>query len=105
MKKINYHIKVGDKIKVIAGNHKGLLGTITSMDRKNSIVIVDNIVPRIRYIKNRQGGEADKKTIPYPIDISNVMLWDKISNTCSRVGYKMIENEKCRIFKKSGNSV
>lgn len=105
MKKINYRVKVGDKIKVIAGNNKGLLGVISSMDRKNSLVVIDNIIPRIRYIKNRQGDEATKKTIPCPIHISNVMLWDNLANNSSRVGYKIINNEKCRVFKKSGNSV
>jgi large subunit ribosomal protein L24 len=100
MKKINYHIKVGDKIKIIAGNQKGLLGTITSIDRKSSSVIIDNVVPRIRYVKSRQGGEADKKTIQLPIHISNVMLWDKEANLCSKVSYKMINDEKRRVFKK-----
>lgn len=103
MKKINYRIKVGDKIKIIAGNEKGLIGTITSINRKASSVIIDNVLPRIRYIKNRQGGEAEKKTIQLPIHMSNVMLWDKEANLCSKVGYKIINGKKCRIFKKSGN--
>lgn len=105
MKQINYHIKVGDKIKVITGNQKGLLGTIISIDSKNSLVVVDNVLPRIRYIKNRQGGEAEKKTIQIPIHISNVMLWDKDANICSKVAYKIVNNEKRRVFKKSGNLV
>jgi len=105
MNKINCHVKVGDKIKIIAGNQKGLLGTITSIDQKNSSVIIDNVLPRIRYIKNRQGGEAQKKTIQIPIHISNVMLWDKEANICSKIGQKIVNNEKRRFFKKSGNLV
>lgn len=105
MKKINYRIKVGDKIKIIAGSQKGLLGAISSIDHKNSVVVIDNVLPRIRSIKNKQGGEAERKTLPIPIHISNVMLWDKESNLCSKVGYKIIDQEKRRVFKKSGNFV
>ena len=105
MRKTNCHVKVGDKIKIIAGNQKGLLGTITTIDNKNSLVIVDNVLPRIRYVKNQQGGEAQKKTIQIPIHISNVMLWDKEANVASRVGQKIVNNEKLRVFKKSGNLV
>lgn len=105
MKTINYHIKVGDKIKLLAGDNKGLLGTILSLNRKNSFVVIDTIIPRIRYIKNRQGGEAEKKTLQIPVHISNVMLWDKDTNQCSKVGYKMVDTKKCRVFKKSGNFV
>lgn len=105
MKKINCHVKVGDKIKIIAGNQKGLLGTITSIDRKSSSVIIDNVLPRIRYVKNQQGGEAQKKTLQLPIHISNVMLWDKEANISSKVGQKIVNNEKRRFFKKSGNLI
>jgi large subunit ribosomal protein L24 len=105
MKKLNCHVKVGDKIKIIAGNQKGLLGTITSIDRKTSSVIIDNVLPRTRFVKNQQGGEAQKKTIQIPIHISNVMLWDKEANVASRVGQKLVNNEKVRVFKKSGNLV
>ena len=105
MNKINCHVKIGDKIKIIAGNQKGLLGTITSIDRKNSSVIIDNVLPRIRYVKNQQGGEAQKKTLQVPIHVSNVMLWDKDANICSKVGQKIVNNEKRRFFKKSGNLI
>jgi large subunit ribosomal protein L24 len=105
MNKINCHVKVGDKIKIIAGNQKGLLGTITSIDRKSSSVIIDNVLPRIRYVKNQQGGEAQKKTLQVPIHVSNIMLWDKEANVCSKVGQKIVNNEKRRFFKKSGNLV
>ena len=105
MKQINYRVKIGDKIKIIAGNQKGLLGTIVSLDRKKSFVIIDTVLPRIKYIKNRQGGESEKKTIQIPIHISNVMVWDKDGNMCSKIGYKIVDNQKRRFFKKSGNLV
>ena len=34
----NLHVKVGDKVKVISGNQKGLIGVITTVSVKKSTV-------------------------------------------------------------------
>jgi large subunit ribosomal protein L24 len=104
-KKLKSHIRIGDKIKIIAGNQKGSIGIITKVISTKSLAIIDTIVPRIRYKKNPQGGEAKKIEIQVPIHISNLMLWDNNSNQASRIGYKKVENIKKRYFKKSGNIV
>jgi large subunit ribosomal protein L24 len=104
-KKLNSHVKIGDKVKVITGSQKGFIGIINSILMKKSLVIVDGILPRIKYIKNRQGGDPLKKEIPIYIHISNIMLWDKEANKASKIGYKIIDNKKIRYFKKSGNVV
>jgi large subunit ribosomal protein L24 len=101
----NLHVKVGDRVKVISGNQKGLIGVITSILREKSTVTIDSIEPRIRYKKNQQVGESRKTELQIPINISNVMLWDTTANISSRIGYKIIENKKQRYFKKSGNLV
>lgn len=101
------YIKIGDKIKIISGNQKGLIGTITTILKKKSIVFVEGVLPRIKYVKNKQqeGGEPTKIEIPLGIHASNVMLWDSTSNACSRIFYKRINAKKERYFKKSGNLV
>ena len=99
------HVKVGDKVKVIAGNHKGLIGVITMVNQKKLVANIDGVIPRIRYAKNPQGGEARKMEIPISIHISNLMLWDTENNTSSRIGYKTINDQNQRYFKKSGNLV
>ena len=104
-KNLNSNLKVGDTIKIIAGNQKGLIGNITSVFRKESLVVIEGVVPRIKYIKNKQGGEAKQVELPVPIHISNVMLWDKVAQVTSRISYKMIDNKKVRYFKKSGNVI
>lgn len=98
------HVKKGDQVKVISGEQKGFLGIIAEVNKKTSRVSLEGIVPRIKYVKNRQqGGEAQKVELPIFIHISNVMLWDKQSNKASRIGYKVQEGKKVRYFKKSGN--
>ena len=100
------HVKKGDQVKVICGEQKGFLGIISSVDKKTSRVSLEGILPRIKYVKNKQqGGEAQKVDLPIFIHISNVMLWDKQSNKVSRIGYKITEGKKLRYFKKSGNLV
>ena len=103
--KRNCHIKIGDKVKVITGANKGTIGTINSIIFKKSIVFIEEIVPRIKYIKNTQGEESKKIEIKTPIHISNVMIWDSETNTSSKIGYKVIENKKYRYFKKSGKII
>jgi len=104
-KKISNHIKIGDKVKVIAGDQKGFIGIIKTVLFKKSTVFIEGLLPRIKYIKNSQGGEPKKVEIPKNIHISNIMLWDNKANTSSRIGYKFIDNIKKRYFKKSGNLV
>ena len=104
-KKNKLHIKIGDKVKIIAGNHKGLIGNIKTIFPKQLTATIDMITPRIRYKKNPQGGEAQKLELDIHIHISNLMLWDEKQNISSRIGYKIVENTKQRYFKKSGNLV
>jgi len=102
-KKYKFHVRVGDKIKIIAGNQKGLVGTIRSLITKKSVAIIDGILPRIKYKKQTANSDQKKIEIQLPIHISNLMLWDDKNNKASRIGYKLIENIKKRYFKKSGN--
>ena len=103
--KRNCHIKVGDKVKVITGTNKGTIGTINSILFKKSIVFIEEILPRIKYIKNTQGEESKKIEVKTPIHISNVMICDPETNSASKIGYKVIENKKYRYFKKSGKII
>ena len=98
------YLKIGDRIKVIAGDQKGTLGNILSILTKNkqSLVIVEGITPRIKYLKTVKEGESKKQELPILIHISNVMLWDKEQLTVSRIGYKIQDGKKVRVFKKSG---
>ena len=106
MKKMKFsHIKIGDKVKIISGNQKGIIGRINTILMKKSIVYIDGISPRLKIMKNSRDGETKQLDLQIPIHLSNVMLWDNQQNIASRIGYKMVENKKKRYFKKSGNLV
>lgn len=65
MKKRKHHIKIGDKVKVIAGNQKGFIGTISALIKKKSVIILDGILPRMKFLKNNQSTEGKKKRNSY----------------------------------------
>jgi large subunit ribosomal protein L24 len=103
--KIKSHIKKNDVVKIITGEYKGTIGKITSIFLKKSIVFIEGIAPRTKYLKQRSNSESKKIEIQFPIHISNLMLWDNQTQVASRIGYKIIENKKSRYFKKSGNLI
>jgi len=104
-KQIRNHLKIGDKVKVLTGNNKGFIGKVGSVNSKDSTITIEGIIPRIKYIKDRQSGETKKLELQLALHSSNVMLWDAAANTASRIGYKLVEGKKVRYFKKSGNLV
>ncbi len=99
-------IKKGDEITVIAGRDKGKRGAVMKLV-DDSHVIVEGVNMVKRHTKpNPQmgipGGIIEKET---PIHISNVGLFNPVSQKADRVGVKTLEDgRKVRVFK-SNNEV
>ena len=100
MGKLN--IKSGDKVIVIAGDHKGIEGKVLRMflDKNKAIVEGVNLVKKHEKpsAANPQGGITEKEA---PIHISNLSLLDPKSGKATRVGYRMEDGKKVRFAKKS----
>lgn len=102
-------IKKNDTVMVIAGNDRGKTGKVLKVFPKESRIIVEGINIRKRHTKptqkNPQGGILEKEA---PIHISNVMIIDPKTNEPTRVGAKIILDEKtgkkkvARVSKASG---
>jgi large subunit ribosomal protein L24 len=73
MSRIRTHVKKGDSVEVITGNHKGKRGTVLSVNPDKGQVIVEGVRPLRKAVR---ATEADPnggiKTIDGPIHISNV---------------------------------
>ncbi len=105
-------IKKNDNVIVITGNDKGKTGKVLKVFPKISKVIVEGINIRKRHTKpsqnNPQGGILEKEA---PIDVSNVMLLDPKTNEPTRIGAKVILDEKtgkkkrARVSKISGEMI
>ena len=88
-------VKKEDTVTIIAGNDKGKTGKILVVYPKKNRVIVEGINMRKRHTKpnqqNQQGGIIEKEA---PIHVSNVMLLDPKTNEPTRIGKKIIMDEK-----------
>lgn len=101
-------IKVDDEVMVIAGNYKGITGTVQRVIPQQKRVVVSgvNVVkkhqkPRPSAGRSRaQGGIIEFEA---PIDVSNVMLIDPTTGEPTRVGIRRDENgRRIRYSKISG---
>jgi large subunit ribosomal protein L24 len=94
-------IKIGDNVKVILGDDKGLIGKVKSILYKNKKIIVEGINTKIKHVKPSQKDKLGKIIkFDSPISISNVMYCNKVG-LASKIGIKLIEKKKIRIFKKT----
>lgn len=88
-------LRVGDLVKVIAGDHKGEQGVITKFFLKKHALIIKGVNMVTKHKKpnasNPQGGIS---SIEAPIHISNVMLLE--DDKPVRLGYKFVDSKKTR---------
>ena len=88
-------LKKEDSVVVISGNFKGKSGKILKVYPKNNRVIIEGVNLRKRHTKasqsNPQGGIIEKEA---PIDASNVMILDPKSNEATKIGKKVIIDDK-----------
>ena len=88
-------IMKNDNVVVIAGNSKGSTGKVLKVFPKLNRVIIEGVNLRKRHTKPNQaapeGGIIEKEA---PIHVSNVMLLDPKSNEATKVGTKIIIDDK-----------
>lgn len=98
-------IRKNDEVIVLAGKDKGKRGIVES--RIDDYVIVRNVNVMKKTIRpnpmtGTAGGIEDKQM---PIHVSNVALYDVATNKVERVGFKMVDGKKVRVYKSSGRVV
>ena len=100
-------IKKGDEVIVIGGKDKGKRGVVLNVLYEDEKVIVENINMAKRHTKGNPmqgvpGGIIEKEM---PIHISNIAIWNPVTEKPDRVGFKMLKDgQKVRYFK-SNNEV
>ena len=100
-------IRKGDNVVVIAGRDKGKRGDIARVvDDTHVIVNGINTVKRHTKpnpMKNQPGGIVSKEV---PIHISNVAIWNPVTQKPDRIGFKLMEDgRKLRFFKSNGEQI
>ena len=89
--------KVGDKVKIIAGDQKGSTGKIIKFFKSKNKVLVEGINIVKKHNKpnanNPKGGIVEKES---PIHISNISHVTKTGDA-TRIGYKYEDGKKLRV--------
>jgi large subunit ribosomal protein L24 len=100
-------IKRGDNVVVIAGKDKGKRGDVAQyVDDTHVIVNGINTVRRHTKpnpMKNQPGGIISKEA---PIHISNVAIWNPVTQQADRIGFRLMpDGRKLRFFKSNGEQI
>lgn len=98
-------IKKGDKVKILLGKDRGKEGKVEFVLGKNKRVFVGGANLYKRHVKKQGQTEGGIIDIPKSLNISNVALICPNCNKMTRVGYKMVADEKFRICKKCGKEI
>ena len=100
-------IRRDDEVIVLAGKDKGKRGKVLSVVTESGRVFVEGInlikkhqkpVPQL----NQAGGIVGKEA---SIDVSNVAIYNSETSKADRVGFKIEDGKKLRIFKSTGKTI
>lgn len=101
-------IRKGDEVVVIAGKDKGKRGLVVKVIEERDRVIVENVNMVKRHTKGNPmqgtaGGIVEKEM---PLHISNIAVWNPVSNKGDRIGFKNLEDgRKVRVFRSTNEVV
>jgi len=99
-------IKKGDQVIVIAGKDKGRQGTVLNVDDESVLVETINMAKKHTKPNPMAGVEGGIVDVAMPLNISNVMLFNPMTNKGDRVGFKTLDDgRKVRYFKSNGEVV
>ena len=74
-KKIKFHLKIGDRVRIISGFHKNETGEIVKINKKTGKLIIQGINYKLKHIKPTNENEIGEiKQFEAPIHHSNVRL-------------------------------
>ena len=99
-------IKKGDQVIVITGKDKGRQGTVLNIADDKVLVEAVNMAKKHTKPNPMGGVEGGIVEVAMPMSISNVMLFNPMTNKGDRVGFKELDDgRKVRYFKSNGEVV
>lgn len=85
------HIKLGDKVQVMAGRERGQQGVVIKLDHARGRVVVENLNMVKRHKRanaaDAEGGIIEKEAF---VDASNVLLFSEERETGVRTSYRYV---------------
>jgi large subunit ribosomal protein L24 len=84
------HVKKGDMVEIIAGDHKGASGRVLRvMPDKNCVVVQGHNLAKKHVRPSRKNPQGGRINVERPIHISNVLPVNPKSSHGSRVHYQL----------------
>jgi large subunit ribosomal protein L24 len=84
------HIKKGDLVEIIAGDHKGATGRILRvMPDKNSVIVQGHNIVKKHVRPSRKNPQGGRISIEQPIHLSNVLPVSPKSSKGSKVRFQV----------------
>ncbi len=84
------HIKKGDMVEIVAGDHKGATGRVLRViPDKGKVVVQGHNVAKKHVRPSRRNPQGGRISVEQPMDMSNVLPLNPKSNRGSRVHYEI----------------
>ncbi|MFA6038561.1 MAG: 50S ribosomal protein L24 [Legionellales bacterium] len=105
---LKFKIKTGDEVILIAGKDKGRRGKVVAIDKQAQRVRVEGLNLMKKHVRpnpqqGQQGGVVEKEAF---IHISNVAIFNPLTQKADRVGYRHLEDgTKVRVFKSDNERI
>jgi len=100
------HIKKGDMVEIIAGDHKGATGRVLRViPGKNKVVVQGHNIVKKHVRPSRRNPQGGRINVEQPMDISNVLPVNPKSSRGSRVRYLIGEDGTKRRVSADGTEI
>ena len=87
------HIKKGDMVEIIAGDHKGATGRVLRViPEKNKVVVQGHNIAKKHVRPSRRNPQGGRINVEQPIHISNVLPVNPKSSRGTKVRYRISED-------------
>ena len=97
--------KVGDTVKITIGKDKGREGKIEVTFPKEGTVLIPGINIYKKHVKGQSGQKGGIYELPRPLGMGKIALICPKCKKVTRVGFRVLENEKVRICRKCGKEI
>ena len=103
---MNFKLKKGDEVKVVAGKDRGKTGKIEKVFQKTGKILVTGVNLYKRHLKAKsQSEKSEIVTISKPLPASNVSLICSSCKKQTRVGFRIEKDKKIRFCRKCDKAV
>jgi len=100
------HVKKGDIVEIITGDHKGATGRVLRVIReKNCVVVQGHNIAKKHVRPSRKNPQGGRINIEQPIHISNVLPVNPKSSKGSRVRYEVNKDGSKKRLASDGSEI